>query len=69
VESPSLSPGEYDLLERLESPKVNRELAEDLGISMNTLKTRLRRLYSKLDVHDRRAACAAARSLSVSTPS
>jgi DNA-binding NarL/FixJ family response regulator len=54
--SPSLSPGELDLLERIRTETVNRDLAAELGISVNTLKTRLRRLYAKLGVHDRAAA-------------
>ena len=57
----TLSAGEHHLLERLAVFPSNRELAEDLGISTNTLKTRLRRLYAKLDVHDRDAALHAAR--------
>jgi LuxR family maltose regulon positive regulatory protein len=54
--SPSLSPGELDLLERIRTEAVNRELAAELGISVNTLKTRLRRMYAKLGVHDRATA-------------
>lgn len=53
---PPLSSGERDLLERLASPVSNRDLAAELGITVNTLKTRLRRLYAKLGVHDRAAA-------------
>ena len=56
-----LSAGEHQLLERLALFPGNRELAEDLGITANTLKTRLRRLYAKLGVHDRDAALRAAR--------
>ena len=57
----ALSAGERHLLERLAVFPSNRELADDLGITTNTLKTRLRRLYAKLDVHDRDAALHAAR--------
>jgi LuxR family maltose regulon positive regulatory protein len=57
----ALSPGERHLLLRLGETVSNRELAADLGISLNTLKTRLRRLYAKLGVHDRDAALHAAR--------
>ena len=53
---PALSPGERDLLDRLATSEGHRELAADLGISVNTLKTRLRRLYAKLGVHDRASA-------------
>jgi LuxR family maltose regulon positive regulatory protein len=54
--TPALSPGERDLLQRLAQAPGNRELAAELGISVNTLKTRLRRLYAKLGVHDRASA-------------
>ena len=53
---PALSPGERELLDRLATSEGHRELAADLGISVNTLKTRLRRLYAKLGVHDRASA-------------
>ena len=57
----ALSAGEHQLLDRLAVFPSNRELADDLGISTNTLKTRLRRLYAKLGVHDREAALRASR--------
>jgi LuxR family maltose regulon positive regulatory protein len=53
---PPLSRGERELLDRLATSAGHRELAADLGISVNTLKTRLRRLYAKLGVHDRASA-------------
>jgi LuxR family maltose regulon positive regulatory protein len=53
---PPLSRGERELLDRLATSDGHRELAADLGISLNTLKTRLRRLYAKLGVHDRASA-------------
>lgn len=53
---PPLSRGERELLDRLATSGGHRELATDLGISVNTLKTRLRRLYAKLGVHDRASA-------------
>lgn len=51
-----LSRGELALLDHLATTRGNRELATELGISANTLKTRLRRLYRKLGVHDREGA-------------
>jgi LuxR family maltose regulon positive regulatory protein len=56
---PALSAGERELLRLLADAPANRELAAQLGISVNTLKTRLRRLYAKLGVHDRAGALAA----------
>jgi LuxR family maltose regulon positive regulatory protein len=53
---PPLSRGERELLDRLATSAGHRELAADLGITVNTLKTRLRRLYAKLGVHDRASA-------------
>ncbi len=35
---------------------TNADMADRLGVSVNTVKTRLRRLFAKLDVHDRRHA-------------
>jgi LuxR family maltose regulon positive regulatory protein len=55
-----LSPGELELLSHLVEPVGNRELALALGVSVNTVKTRLRRLYAKLGVHDRASAVRAA---------
>jgi LuxR family maltose regulon positive regulatory protein len=40
--------------------RSQRDLAEALGVSVNTVKTRLRRLYRKLGVNDREAALAVA---------
>lgn len=51
-----LSPGEREILTLLPSLRGNAELARELGVSVNTVKTRLRRLFAKLDVHDRDAA-------------
>ena len=53
---PAPESGERGLLDRLATSEGHRELAADLGISVNTLKTRLRRLYAKLGVHDRASA-------------
>jgi LuxR family maltose regulon positive regulatory protein len=59
-ERPALTAREYELLGHLARTAGNRELAAELGITMNTLKTRLRRLYAKLGVHDRASALAVA---------
>lgn len=36
------------------SGMINREISEKLGISENTVKTTLQRIYSKLDITSRR---------------
>jgi LuxR family transcriptional regulator, maltose regulon positive regulatory protein len=48
-----LSSGELDLLRLLPRVSGNLELAESLGVSVNTVKTRLKRLYAKLEVPNR----------------
>ncbi len=67
VTAPSvrLSAGEVELLEVMGTVRGQAELAEVLGVSVNTVKTRLRRLYRKLDVSSRDAALAAAEAVRV----
>ena len=57
----ALSPGEIQLLAFLPTRDTNEDIAQQLGVSVNTVKTRLRRLYRKLDVSSRNEAVAAAR--------
>ena len=57
----SLTRGDLQLLGMLPSRATNARIAEQLGISVNTVKTRLRRLYAKLGAHDRDEAVARAR--------
>lgn len=57
-----LSRGELQLLSLLPTRAKNAEIAEQLGVSVNTVKTRLQRLYSKLDAGSRDEAIANARS-------
>lgn len=57
----TLSTGDHELLTALATTTSNAALAEELGISINTVKTRLRRLYAKLDVHGRDEAVRRAR--------
>ena len=56
-----LSRGEMQLLSVLPSRAKNGEIAADMGVSINTVKTRLRRLYAKLDVNTRDEAIEVAR--------
>jgi DNA-binding NarL/FixJ family response regulator len=56
--SPSLR--EVQVLERLSEGKSNKEIAHELAISEETVKTHLKRLYDKLGVSDRAQAVAIA---------
>jgi DNA-binding CsgD family transcriptional regulator len=51
-----LSEREYDVFRLVFSQKTNMEIAEELFVSINTVKTHLRNLYSKLGVSNRREA-------------
>ena len=53
---------ESELLALLPTGMTNRELAAHFFVSENTIKTQLRRLFSKLDVRNRVQAVAVARS-------
>ena len=56
-----LSPGETELMTLLPGRLTIAEIAEVLGVSVNTVKTRLQRLYRKLGVPGRNAAVEMAR--------
>lgn len=62
VRGGKLSRGELQLLSLLPTRAKNADIAAQLGVSVNTVKTRLQRLYSKLGVGNRDEAIAAARS-------
>jgi DNA-binding CsgD family transcriptional regulator len=53
VRSLGLSPRECEILGLLASGQSNKQLARTLGISPNTVKTHLGRLYEKLDAQNR----------------
>lgn len=55
-----LTERESELLSLLSSGMTNRELAEHLYVSENTIKTHLRRLYSKLGIRNRAQAASVA---------
>ena len=61
VETPT--PGELAVLRYLPSDLSQREIANRLYISLNTLRTHIRALYRKLSVHSREAAAARADAL------
>ncbi len=60
-----ISDREYDVLELLAQGQSNKEIAETLFVSGNTVKTHLAHLYEKLEVSRRTQAIQKARSLNM----
>ncbi len=58
-----LTSREHAVLVRLSSPQSLDELASDMSVSVNTVKTHVRAIYAKLGVNNRRAAVVAGRQL------
>jgi DNA-binding CsgD family transcriptional regulator len=65
IRSLGLSPREVEILESLATGESNKELARRLGISPNTVKTHVARIYEKLEVQRRVQAIEKARLLAV----
>ncbi|HEY6816273.1 MAG TPA: LuxR C-terminal-related transcriptional regulator [Croceibacterium sp.] len=65
VRSLGLSPRELDILDRLAAGESNKEIARTLGISPNTVKTHVARVYEKLAVQRRVQAVEKARFLAL----
>ena len=65
VRSLGLSPRELDILDRLAAGESNKEIARRLGISPNTVKTHVARVYEKLAVQRRVQAVEKARLLAL----
>lgn len=65
IRSLGLSPRELEILEALASGESNKELARRLGISPNTVKTHIARVYEKLEVQRRVQAIEKARLLAL----
>ncbi len=63
AERQPLSPREIEVLLLLAQGLSNRSIAEQLVVSLNTVKAHTRRLYDKLDVNSRGQAVARARAL------
>ena len=63
-----LSPRERAVLRYLPTMMSNQEIASELFVSVNTVKTHLKAIYRKLDVADRREAVNRARSLELLSP-
>lgn len=57
-----LTPREYKVLRLLAAGLSTREIASELVVSLNTIKTQVQSLYRKLDANSREEALAAARS-------
>lgn len=60
-----ISDREYDVLELLARGQSNKDIAETLFVSGNTVKTHLAHLYDKLEVSRRTQAIQKARSLNM----
>ena len=58
-----LTERELEILKWLKTDLSTREMAEHLVVSINTVKTQLKSIYDKLDVHSREEALAKARAL------
>ena len=56
---------EIRVLERLAAGRSNKEIARDLGLSPNTVKTHVANLYAKLEVSRRTQAVGKARELAL----
>jgi LuxR family transcriptional regulator, maltose regulon positive regulatory protein len=63
-----LSPRERAVLRYLPTMMSNQEIASELFVSVNTVKTHLKAIYRKLDVADRREAVRRARDLELLAP-
>ena len=58
AETAALSPREKEILGCLAQGFLIKEIAEQLGISFDTVRTHIRRIYEKLQVHSRAQAVA-----------
>lgn len=65
IRSLGLTERECEILGALASGRSNKELARDLGISPNTVKTHVARVYEKLEVQRRVQAIEKARLLAL----
>ena len=65
IRSLGLSPREMDILGALAAGESNKEIARRLGISPNTVKTHVARVYGKLSVQRRVQAIEKARFLAL----
>jgi LuxR family maltose regulon positive regulatory protein len=59
----ALTPQEQRVLQSLCTGRSNREIADELVVSINTVKAHVKKIYSKLHVHNRIEACRVARAV------
>lgn len=64
-----LTPQQFKVLTRVAEGQLNKQIADDLGISERTVKAHLSALFEKLDVRNRTQAGVLLRSLELSDPS
>ncbi len=64
----SLTPRELDVLRHLAAGKTNRQISQELHLSLSTVKGHLERLISKLGVSDRTQAAVKAVELGLTDP-
>jgi two-component system, NarL family, response regulator len=57
---PTLSPREFDVLRLVSRGRSNKEIAAAMFISEETVKSHIKGIYQKLDVHDRAESVTAA---------
>jgi DNA-binding CsgD family transcriptional regulator len=65
VASLGLTPREVEVLQLLAAGQANKEIARALGVSPNTVKTHLARLFEKLGAGSRTEAIAQGRALGI----
>ena len=58
-----LSEREQEVLQLLAAGQSNREIAQQLIVGLNTVKTHVKSIYAKLDVHSRTQALVRAQAL------
>lgn len=61
----NLSDREYDVLQLMADGKSNKEIADQLYVSLNTIKTHASNIFAKLDVQRRTQAVQKARELEI----
>ncbi len=58
-----MTPGEYQVMKLVWEGHGNQQVTEKLGVSLNTIKSQLKSIYSKMDVRTRSEAIALIRKL------